>query len=78
MRKFPYIEPLEENQEYIKDRDALFRANGNGWWCATPRKYNRKSSQYHNRVTAQERQGYTYSESEFPNAGFVIKENESE
>ena len=75
MRIFPYNEPLEENKTYLKDRDELFRKNANGWWCVTPRKYNRKSSQYHNRETAKDRQGYTYSESEFPNAGFVKEKN---
>lgn len=33
---FPYkgktVKQMLENPEYVKDRNKLFRENGNGWW----------------------------------------------
>ena len=29
---WPYKEDLLNDPEYIKDRNALFKENGNGWW----------------------------------------------
>ena len=30
---FPYEGHTLSNPQYIKDREKLFKKNGNGWWC---------------------------------------------
>ena len=30
--KFPYKAHTLSDPEYIKDRDRMFKKNGNGWW----------------------------------------------
>ena len=79
MRKFPYNEPLETNERYLKDRNELFNENGNGWWCLPSKKYIRKKK-YNNRKSAKKRQGFSKHlyPTDFPNAGFINRESDDE
>ena len=31
-KEWPYKDDILNDPEYIKDRNALFKENGNGWW----------------------------------------------
>ncbi len=40
--RFPY--KSTSDSKYIKDRNILFRENGNGWWFETPEKGGRRKT----------------------------------
>ena len=71
MRIFPYEEPLEENEQYLKDRDDLFREHGNGWWLFSPsREYNKAKYRKYNKKKTK-KQGYGTNYLDLFNSGYV-------
>ena len=38
-KPYPYYDDVND-EEYLKDRDELFKKHGNGWWCFQGTRYN--------------------------------------
>jgi len=50
VKGWEYKEDAPYDEQYIKDRDSLFRKNGNGWWYFTPNKIHKFKNMRKNRI----------------------------
>jgi len=56
--EFPYKGNTLSNPQYIKDKEKLFKENGNGWWCNDGKGWNMNAEtimQYNRRLKREKR-----------------------